>query len=51
MKITKRDIKFFLMGFVTMLILDFALNWNEYTTDMKRGFSEGYESARETNKD
>jgi len=44
MKITKRDIKFFVLGILTMLILESILDWE----GVKKSFMEGYESAAKT---
>ncbi len=45
MKITKRDIKFFFLGIVTMIILEFALNWAELVSQAKEGAKAGYKDA------
>ena len=41
-KITKREIIAFILGLLTFLTLDTALNWNE----AKEAFWEGYEEVR-----
>ena len=41
MKISKRDVKFFIIGAVAILLLDLILNWNEITTAAKEGFMKG----------
>jgi hypothetical protein len=45
MKIKKRDVKFFILGAMAILILELILNWNEVTEAAKRGFMEGYNDA------
>ena len=49
MKITKRDIKFFFLGIVTMIILDFAWNWDERMQEGKEAWKEGVEDAKRDN--
>lgn len=41
--VTKRDIKFFLLGIAAMLIIDFVWNWEE---NMRRG-KDAYEQGQE----
>jgi hypothetical protein len=36
--ITKRDVKFFLLGILLVLIIDLIFNW----PDAKQGFLDGY---------
>ena len=38
MKITRRDVKFYLFGIVTMVVIDIIYNW----VNFKEGFNEGY---------
>ena len=40
-KITKRDIKFFLLGIATILAVDIAMNWESH----KSSFIQGMEDA------
>ena len=42
MKITKGDIKFFVLGILTFLIVDTIMNWD----DAKKSFQEGYNDTR-----
>jgi len=42
MKITKRNILFFILGFLTYFLIDMALDWDS----AKKGFQEGYNDAR-----
>lgn len=40
--ITKRDLKAFLLGFATMLLIELALNWD----DLEQGFKDGYNGGK-----
>ncbi|NER10421.1 hypothetical protein SAMN06265375_10131 [Muriicola jejuensis] len=42
MKISKRDIKFFLFGALTMFLIVLIYEWD----DFKRGFKDGFEKGR-----
>lgn len=42
MKITKRDISFFILGILTLFIVETILKWEE----VKQEFWEGYHSVR-----
>lgn len=42
MKITKRDISFFILGILTLFIVETILKWEE----VKQDFWEGYHSVR-----
>ncbi|NNE15290.1 MAG: hypothetical protein HKN51_09960 [Saprospiraceae bacterium] len=44
MKITRRDIKFFIFGFLAMLLVLIIYEWS----DFKKGFNEGYNDHRST---
>lgn len=44
--ITKRDIKFFLLGILFVIIAEIILNWNTISSDILRGFQDGYNSTR-----
>ena len=46
MKITSREIKFFVLGLLTSLIIDFVWNWNENMQSGKEAFKQGQEDAR-----
>ena len=41
MKIKKRDVKVFILGAVTILVIDLILNWSEITTAAEKGFMKG----------
>jgi hypothetical protein len=43
MKITRRDVKFFFFGVLTMILLEVVLNWQ----DFKSGLQEGYNAAKQ----
>jgi len=45
-KITKRDVRVFILGILTVLFLEFVLNWEENVKAMKESYKEGYEAAR-----
>ncbi|MBN2883773.1 MAG: hypothetical protein JXN10_09605 [Clostridia bacterium] len=45
-KITKRDLLFFLIGIGFMILLNLFWNWEENVKDFKEGFEEGYNSVR-----
>ena len=41
-KISKRDVKVFVLGMLTILILELALDFDGTAGDFIRGFKEGY---------
>jgi hypothetical protein len=41
-KVTKREIAFFFIGVISVIIIDLLINWQ----DCKKGFSEGYNSTQ-----
>ncbi len=41
--ISKRDVKVFLLGMLTMFLIEVALDWRGSVEDFKRGFRDGYE--------
>ena len=41
MKITRRDLKFFLLGILTVFLLETVLNWE----DTKKAFKDGFDAA------
>jgi hypothetical protein len=43
--ITKRDVKYFLLGMLAMFLIELALNWQ----DAVDGFNDGYRSVRASN--
>jgi len=47
MKITKRDIKVFLLGMLTFLLLETVFYWDEAVADFKEGFRDGTISYQE----
>lgn len=46
-KITKRDVRVFFLGILTVLFLELVLNWEENIKAMKMSYKEGYEAARD----
>lgn len=42
MKITKRDLSFFILGILTLLTIQFALNWEDAKNSFIEGFNDGY---------
>jgi len=44
-KITKRDVLFFFLGVITILLLELVLNWNENIQAFEEGFMEGYQEG------
>jgi hypothetical protein len=47
MKITSRDIKFFVLGLIAAVVIDFAWNWEEKMQEAKEAYKEGYEAGRD----
>ena len=46
MKFSKRDVKIFIAGVVTFMIINIAWNWEENLQDFKDGYNAGYNDAR-----
>ncbi len=46
MKFTKRDLKFFALGIITLFLIETVLGWNDVVKDMKRGYIEGYNAGK-----
>jgi hypothetical protein len=44
MKITKRDVKFFVLGILTVFIINIIMDWE----GVKKSFIEGFEGAYKT---
>jgi hypothetical protein len=42
MKITKRDLKFFFLGMLSLLLFEFIFDWSNTVSDFIEGFNEGY---------
>lgn len=42
LNITKRDVKFFFLGVITVIIIDTLINWKE----SKRSFIDGFNGGR-----
>lgn len=40
MKITKRDLTFFLLGIFSLLVFDAIVNWKEVKKELIRGYNE-----------
>ncbi len=45
MKITKRDVTFFVLGLFTFFLIDVLTNWDESRANFSKGFSEGFNDA------
>ena len=41
MKITNRDIKIFILGFVTFFLVESIYNWESSINEFKRGWNDG----------
>ena len=41
MKVTRRDLKFFFLGVLTVFLLESVLNWE----DTKKAFQDGFDAA------
>lgn len=46
MKVTTRDIKFFFLGVLSLFLIETILGWNDVIKDMKKGYMEGYNAAK-----
>lgn len=46
MNIRKRDIKFFVFGLLTAIVIDVVWNWNQSIQDFMRGFNDGPNNAK-----
>lgn len=46
-KISKRDVKFFLLGIFALFFIESLWNWKEHASSFQRGFNEGYNSWKE----
>lgn len=40
-KISRRDVKFFFLGFLTFFIIELIGNWDENVEDFKQGWKDG----------
>ncbi len=45
-KITKRDVTFFLLGILTLFIIETIWNWEENVNAFNRGFNSAFHSTR-----
>ena len=45
-KLSKKNILFFILGFLAYFVIDFVSDWDNNIKDVTRGFKEGYEDAR-----
>jgi hypothetical protein len=45
MKISKRDIKYVLLGMFLLLVLEIMFNWSSSISNFKRGLSDGYNKS------
>ena len=43
MKITGRDVKFFLLGVLTIFVLETIMDWEGTKESFKKGFNESFE--------
>jgi len=51
MKITSRDIKVFILGFIAFFIVESIYNWESSVNAFKRGFNNGSNAASNVNSD
>lgn len=51
MKVTKRDIKFFIAGILAWILISFVWDWEQNIQDFKDGYNEGYNDARSVESD
>ncbi|KEY18921.1 hypothetical protein HY04_10695 [Kaistella antarctica] len=49
-KIRKRDIKFFLLGVLTLFLIESVFNWKEHASPFKEGFDCGYHGTPKQSK-
>lgn len=47
LNITKRDIKFFILGIISLIIIQFICDWNHNIKDIKQGFKDGYNAGKQ----
>lgn len=45
MKITKRDVKFFVLGFFTLFLIETIMDWEGSKESFKKGFNDGFGST------
>jgi len=45
MKISKRDVKYVLLGMFLLLVLEIMFNWSSSISIFKRGLSDGYNES------
>ncbi len=45
--ITKRDVKYFLLGVLTMFLIELAFNWKDFVNGFNEGFNNGYNSVKD----
>jgi hypothetical protein len=50
MAFTKRDFKFFALGFFAFFVLESALNYKQVINEIKKGYHDGYNNAIKENK-
>jgi len=48
MKITKRDVRFFILGFLTLFLVESIMDWEGTKESFNKGFSDGYNVGSET---
>lgn len=44
-RITKRDILFFFLGIVTMILIEVVSDWDAHVNAFKKGYNEAHEEA------
>ena len=49
-KISKRDIKFFILGFLTLFIIELIWSWDDNVEDFKRGWRAAGGTSTESTK-
>lgn len=45
MKITKREIIFFIAGILTIFVIETIYDWNGFKDAVKRGYNDGYKEG------
>ena len=51
MKITKRDVRFFILGVLTLFLIESIMDWEGTKESFKNGFSSGYDAGSATQVD
>ncbi|MBX2967698.1 MAG: hypothetical protein KF845_16270 [Cyclobacteriaceae bacterium] len=45
--ITKRDVKIFILGMLTMIMIEFITDWSSHVQAAKRGFNDGFNERKD----